>query len=126
MKLGFSFVICLTMAMLAGCGPSEQAKRWASEVTGGDPARGQIAIEKYGCLACHTVDGMRQSEALVGPPLTHMKRRSYLAGMLENNPANMTRWIQKPREVNPKTAMPDSGVTDSDARDIASYLYTFK
>lgn len=88
--------------------------------------RGRHAIVTYGCIACHTVDGISESKALVGPPLTRMAGRVYLAGMLENTPANMVRWIQKPREVNPKTAMPNTGVSDSDARDIASYLYLYK
>jgi cytochrome c len=95
-------------------------------MTGGDPARGKIAIRHYGCIACHTVDGIRESDALVGPPLTRMASRSYLAGNMENNPENMIRWIQKPREIHTDTAMPDTGVTKSDARDIASYLYQFR
>ena len=41
-----------------------------------------------------------------------------------DTPANMVRWIQHPREIEHGTAMPDMGVTDSDARDIAAYLYT--
>jgi cytochrome c1 len=38
----------------------------------------------------------------------------------------MIRWIQHPRDVDPLTAMPNLNVNDSDARDIASYLYTLK
>jgi len=113
-------------ALLAGCGPSTEAKRWASDVTGGDPERGRTAIQHYGCIACHTVDGIRQSEALVGPPLTRFASRSYIAGNLQNNAANLTHFIQHPREVHNDSAMPETGVTDSDARDIASYLYSFQ
>src|SRR3954471_7017117 len=47
-------------AMLVSCGPSKEAKQWASDTTGGDPARGRVAIQHYGCIACHTVDGIRQ------------------------------------------------------------------
>ena len=111
--------------LLSGCGPSKEDQRWAANITGGDPARGKIAIQHYGCIACHTIDGLN-SEALVGPPLTRMAGRSYLAGNMENNAPNMIRWIQKPREIHNDTAMPDVGVTDSDARDIASYLYQFR
>ena len=110
---------------LAACGPSAEDQRWAANATGGDPSRGKIAIQHYGCIACHTIDGMH-SEALVGPPLTRMASRSYLAGNMENTAPNMIRWIQKPREIHKDTAMPNIGVTDSDARDIASYLYSYR
>jgi putative membrane protein len=112
--------------MLVSCGPSKESKVWAADVTGGDPARGRTAIQHYGCIACHTVDGIRQSEAMVGPPLLRMASRSYLAGNLENNAANMIRFIQHPKKLHSDTAMPEMGVTDQDAKDIAAYLYCFR
>jgi hypothetical protein len=36
------------------------------------------------------------------------------------------KWIQDPPAVDDKTAMPKLGVKESDARDIASYLYTLR
>jgi cytochrome c1 len=35
-------------------------------------------------------------------------------------------WIRHPQEVRRPTPMPDMGVTDRDARDIAAYLYTLR
>ena len=64
--------------------------------------------------------------ASVGPPLGRIATREYIAGMLPNTPANMVRWLRHPAEVNPRTAMPDLGVTERDARDMAAYLYTLK
>ena len=55
-----------------------------------------------------------------------MAGRYYLAGRLQNTPGNMVRWIQHPQQVEQGTAMPEMGVTDSDARDIAAYLYTLR
>jgi cytochrome c1 len=52
--------------------------------------------------------------------------RVYLAGRVPNTPADMMRWIQHPQELERGTAMPDMNVTDSDARDIAAYLYTLR
>jgi cytochrome c2 len=49
-----------------------------------------------------------------------------IAGELPNTPANLTRWIQHPRQVEPRTAMPDLGVNATDAYDIAAYLYTLR
>ena len=58
----------------------------------------------------------------VGPPLTAMATRKYIAGSLPNTPANMVRWLTSPQAVRPATAMPDLGITAQDARDIAAYL----
>ncbi len=119
-----TLLVSLTLVVTA-CGPSREERQWAKSVTGGDPDRGQVALRQYGCIACHTIDGMRDSAAVVGPPLTRMASRSYLAGNLTNNASNLVRWIQRPREIHKDTAMPDTGVSDAEARDIASYLYQF-
>jgi cytochrome c1 len=47
----------------------------------------------------------------------------FIGGVLPNQPANMVRWIRFPQETDSHTAMPDLGVTERDARDIAAYLY---
>ena len=70
--------------------------------------------------------GSRARDGEVGPPLDRIAGRYYLAGHLQNTPANMVRWIQHPQQVEKGTAMPEMGVTDSDARDIAAYLYTLR
>ena len=111
------------MATLAAC---SNVRREAAQLTGGDPDRGVHLIGRYGCTACHTIPGIRGADAAVGPPLTRVASRMYLAGQIQNTPANMVRWIQHPREIEHGTAMPDMGVTDSDARDIAAYLYTLR
>lgn len=46
--------------------------------------------------------------------------------MLTNSPDNMVRWLRSPRTVAPLTAMPDLGVTERDARDMAAYLRTVR
>ena len=38
----------------------------------------------------------------------------------------MTRWITKPQEIEPGTAMPETGVGGEEARDIVAYLYTLR
>jgi cytochrome c1 len=59
----------------------------------------------------------------VGPPLTGIRNRVYVAGMLANTPENLARWIHDPKSVNNRTAMPNLGVTKEDAIDISTYLY---
>lgn len=84
---------------------------------------GTQAISHYGCGSCHTISGIRSAKGRVGPPLVGLKDRMYVAGMLQNTPENLIHWIQNPKAVNPKTAMPNLGVSDKDARAIATYLY---
>lgn len=92
----------------------------------GDPRRGRIAIRQYACQTCHFIPGVVGAEALVGPPLNGIARRRYLAGVLPNTPDNMIRWLRDPQQVDPLSAMPDVGVTERDARDIAAYLDTLR
>ncbi len=95
-------------------------------LTGGDPYRGRDQIRRYGCDSCHTIPGVSTADALVGPPLTRIALRTYLAGRLENTPENMQRWIRNPWSIDERTAMPNMGVTERDARDIAAFLYTLR
>lgn len=109
------------------CGSTSNAQaREATLVTGGDPHRGPAAIFKYGCGSCHTIAGIANARGLVGPPLTGIGARMYVAGVLPNNPDNIVRWIQDPKGVDEKTAMPKLGVSKQDATDIAAYLYSTK
>jgi cytochrome c2 len=95
-------------------------------LTNADAGRGRIAIKKYGCGSCHTIPGITGAEGLVGPPLSQIASRVYIAGVLPNEPDNMIRWIENPPGIDSKTAMPNMGVTVRDARDIAAYLYTLR
>jgi putative membrane protein len=120
-----------TTALLAGGGLlSVSACHGESEplqsVVGGDAARGKQKIETYGCGSCHVVPGIRTARGAVGPPLTAFGRRSFIAGELPNTSDSLIRWIENPQSVEPGTAMPNLGVGDRDARDIAAYLYTLR
>ncbi len=100
--------------------------RVGNTLTGGDAHRGASAIFRYGCPACHTIQGIPGAHGLVGPPLTGIGDRMYVGGVLRNTPENLMRWIQDPKAVDDKTAMPKLGVTPKDAQDIAAYLYSIK
>jgi cytochrome c2 len=113
--------------LASACGGMNEADaRQAAALTGGDPSRGPDLMRKYGCQSCHTIPGVVGADGLVGPPLAGIASRSYIAGVLPNAPDNMLAWIRDPKRVDPKTAMPNTGVTPSDARHIAAYLYTLK
>lgn len=87
-----------------------------------DPDRGRRLIAERGCTACHTVPGVSGPASRVGPPLGNMARQAYVAGLLPNTPENLVRWLMDPPAVNPRTAMPDTGLQRADAEDIAAYL----
>lgn len=125
----FLTAIATMLLVLMGCErySNEGSYREVSRITGGgNAAAGKEAIRRYGCQGCHSIPGIRDAEGVVGPPLDHLARRVYLAGELPNNTENLLHWIQRPHDIHPHTAMPEMGVTDEDARDIAAFLYTLK
>jgi cytochrome c len=95
-------------------------------VPGGDERRGRELIDRYGCATCHVVPGIGSARGQVGPPLGGVAQRSYIGGTLPNTPGNMVLFIRHPQKVRPGSAMPDLGVSEPEARDVAAYLYTLK
>ena len=116
------------LGALAGCdgAPDRKAMEEAAAVTRGEPEAGRALIPRYGCNSCHTIPVIRGSHGAVGPPLAGIVGRMYIAGVLTNTPDHMVRWIQDPPAIDPKTAMPNLGVTEKEARDITAYLYSLK
>jgi cytochrome c len=121
-------VVLFLSVLAGGCrGRGDRLERdGAAALTGGDAARGVAAVRRYGCDACHSIPGVPGADRKVGPSLAGIDRRMYIGGVLPNSPGNLIRWIRAPREVDPNTAMPNLGVTQQDARDIAAYLYTLR
>ena len=112
------FAVILFVAIVA-------CSRREATVSIGDPVRGRKLTASYGCNACHSIPGVA-GQAMVGPPLTNMASRAYIAGRLPNQPLDMIDWIRAPRAIDPGTAMPDLGVTERDARDMTAFLFTLR
>src|SRR4051812_47711581 len=107
------FLLLLTapaLVALSACGNRDEER--AAALTGGQPGRGRGLIRQYGCYTCHTIPGVPGADAHVGPSLDQLAKRTYIAGVLENSPENLAAWIRNPPGVNPKTAMPNLGVTE--------------
>ncbi|MGN6390520.1 MAG: c-type cytochrome [Burkholderiaceae bacterium] len=117
---------CLLLSL--ACAASWTAAAHAADMTvpGGDPARGKAAITRYGCASCHAIPGISRPSADVGPPLAEIGKRAYLGGVVANTPAMMVKWLMDPPAIDPRTAMPNVGLTEAEAKDIAAYLYTLK
>lgn len=95
----------------------------SNEIGQGDAERGRRLMRLHACRSCHEIPGLVGAEVHVGPDLSEAGSRRYIAGVLRNTPQNMVRWITRPTEVDPLTAMPDLGVTPAQAADMAAYLY---
>ena len=94
--------------------------------TGGNASDEAKVIVTKNCGSCHTIPGIREAKGVVGPPLYFFSRRTFIAGQLPNTPDNLTRWVQAPQSVEANTAMPNLGLTERQARDVAAYLYTLR
>jgi cytochrome c len=112
-----------TFLLLLGCSGPDHA---VPSLTDAEVERGRAALERFECSACHVIPGVRGAESFVGPPLDGFGRRVQLAGRFANTPEALVRWLVDPPAMKPDTAMPAVGVDESDARDIAAYLYTLQ
>lgn len=117
--------IALPALPLTGCFGGQTLRPYPLVVSG-NPQRGKEIIQGYGCGSCHTIPGVHDAKGLVGPPLLYFSRRTMIAGELPNTQENLVSWIEHPRQVEPKTAMPDLGLTEDQAYDVAAYLYTLR
>ncbi|MBS1303321.1 cytochrome c [Loktanella sp. SALINAS62] len=90
-----------------------------------DETRGKLALQLYGCRSCHMIPGLiGRPDVHVGPPLNEAGSRRYVAGVLAHDKGALARWIAHPQTVDPLSAMPDLGVPEIIAHDMAAYLYS--
>lgn len=117
-----SSFLLLSLLFLLGACEDEAPERL--RVAGGDPEAGRRLVLDYGCQSCHVIPGVRSVDGIVGPTLAGFAARVQVAGALPNLPGPLVAWLQDPPALTPGTGMPDMGVTESDARHIAAFLYT--
>jgi cytochrome c2 len=124
----------LVLVLLAGAGVyafydaklnREQRSR-AVALTAGDPDLGRELTRRYGCAGCHTIPGVPSAKGQVGPSLQGFAARVYIGGVATNTPDTLMQWIENPRSIDPKTAMPVTGISSREARHVAAYLYTLR
>ncbi len=126
-----NIVIALLAGAAAATGYFEHGHRHAIEdqaaiLTGGNADRGRKQIKQYGCVACHVVPGFRGTEAHVGPPLNDFALRAYIGGVAENKPEALIQFLRDPRSVATHGAMPNLHIGETEARDLAAFLYTLQ
>lgn len=123
--LGILGLMFAASALLSGCFGGKEIHAYRAQIAG-SPQRGQTTIEQFRCGSCHIIPGIRNANGVVGPPLDEMSLRTYIAGEFQNDPQNMIHWVEAPTSMKPKTDMPDLGLTEQQATDVAAYLETLR
>jgi cytochrome c len=118
-------IVVVTAAWLAteSWMAASQSEAVARALTGGDPAQASVLVTRYGCGGCHTIPGLPAAEGKAGPTLGGLRQRVFIAGVLPNTADNLINWIVEPRTYSPGSAMPVTGISRIEARDIAAWLY---
>ncbi|MEO7599172.1 MAG: cytochrome c oxidase subunit II, partial [Opitutus sp.] len=96
-------------------------------------AKGSKLFEAKTCYSCHVVRG-RPGGSAAYPDLTHVGARTTIAaGLLENNPEQLARWLTHPNEVKPGNRMWTEGyvknnikLTTEDVSALVAYLHSLK
>jgi cytochrome c len=101
-----------------------QSRKLAVAMAGGDPARAPDIIRRFGCAGCHTIPGIPGGDGKVGGPLAGIKGKVFVGGVVTHTPENMIAWIVSPQSFSPRSAMPVTGISEAEARDVATYLYS--
>ena len=110
--------------------PPAEFDAWAREQSRGTAApsgasatRGQEIFRSADCARCHTLAGRGGGGDVAAPDLTHLGDRLTLgAGVLENTPENLRRWIQDPQAFKPGIEMEAAELTDDELDDLVTYL----
>ncbi len=94
------------------------------QMSGANPTEGLRLIEAEGCGACHHIPGVQWPRGAVGGSLDNLQAQAMIAGRYPNRPDVMVAWLRDAPAMAPDTAMPASGLTEEQARDVAAYLYS--
>ena len=88
-------------------------------------AEGKAIFAGRACVGCHTIRGV--SSGALGPDLTTFgSRHTLAAGLLPISVDNVAAWLKNPPALKPDAKMPALGLTDEQARAVATYLIGLK
>jgi cytochrome c len=123
--------LCAALVVIAAAGAAgvtwrseRQTMQIARALSGGDPSRAPELFRRYGCGGCHTIPRIPGADGQVGPPLGGLLHRVYIGGVATNSPDQLAQWIVSPQQFSPHSAMPATGISEAEARDVAAYLYS--
>jgi len=108
--------------------PQDEFDAWAKKMktVQSQPASASAAAQgqeifKKSCLGCHAVGG---EGGKLGPNLTNFADRMRVAGILENNPENLAKWLKDPQQVKPGNNMPNLNLSDDQVKALVEYMST--
>lgn len=107
---------------------SQQQPAAKPETLTGDAAAGQKLFASLPCIGCHTINGTNAA-GVVGPNLTHLASRGFIAGgVLHNTTAELSAWVKDAQSIKPGNTMPSfkDQLTDAQVSQIVAYLNTLK
>ncbi len=121
----FGLALLVTLAGYGWTTMQQRAQLRATAValTRGEPDRAPDLMARYGCGGCHTIPGIPGADGKVGPNLADLRARVYIGGVANNTADNLVGWIVAPQKYSPRSAMPVTGISEAEARDVAAYLY---
>jgi cytochrome c oxidase subunit 2 len=91
-----------------------------------DAARGAKLFTQMTCVKCHAIAGNGEG-GQAGPDLTHIQSRSTLgAGVMQNTPSELARWLKDPQDVKPASHMPNVQLSDAQIADFVAYFETLQ
>jgi len=104
----------------------QMEKRPATTPPAGLAAQGAQIFTAEACGSCHAIAGT-SANGVAGPNLTHVASRATIgAGVLDNTPANMARWLQNPQVVKPGALMPNFNLTPDQVNALTAYMETLR
>jgi cytochrome c oxidase subunit II len=121
------------MSLFVMAEPPDQFEAWRNTqlsvgaAPGNDEQKaGQQVFTDKACAACHTVRGTTAAGTL-GPDLTHLASRTYLAaGLLPITRGSIAAWVADPQTIKPGNNMPSVPLTGDELRAVSAYLATLK
>jgi cytochrome c oxidase subunit II len=121
------------MGMLVFAQPKAEFRKWLRQQSA--PATPpQSALAKRGeqlflngaCASCHAIRGT-SAKGYVGPDLTHLAGRTFLAGLtIPNTPDYLARWITDSQHFKPGNQMPNFQLPPDQLRALVAYLESLK
>ncbi len=93
----------------------------------GDVARGKKAMGELGCAACHDLPGDEANTPKRVNRASHFDHGPNLFDIGAKTSRDwIYSWIRNPKRYSPTTRMPNLRLTEQEAADIATYLFTLK
>jgi cytochrome c oxidase subunit II len=117
------------MAVLVVAQPKAEFDRWLAheaQPAQSSSSRGAQLFLSNACADCHEIRGT-DAHGTVGPDLTHVASRMTLAsGVLENTPANLSKWLRDPQHVKEGNRMPNLNFDDRDWQALEAYMESLR